>query len=569
MPKIQLSALATDMKGKSGGSVFARNKGGLYFRANPKPVQKKSYKWQGQKANFTRVSSSWRSLTNVQRVAWETMAVNYPATDAWGNEYTPSGYQLYMRLNTVLLSHELPMLSVPQMPKELPVDDDILVYSPNFEAFTPTKGASLMGFNSRNFYLLAKDFLQAASLTTTSRFSIRLMPSDKSTTLYAPGQSFPCVQLFSTDNSGFFAFITFANGGRIILTVAYNFFDESEAEASQVQTFDVTDAYSTNQLHLIFDFAFKVDFTTRLYVNGVAPTPILTTYYDAFQTDELLIGRTSGNAFAKPDALDIDEFTGTLRVGNWNNQPLGFLIASDIRFFDSDAMGRGCACTTGEDCPEDYDCRDCECYLVWDDAVSYSEVAPKLLYRGYILGNESVIYPLNHFTDNSFTNTNPGDYPSIVLTNDEDCCAPGSDCTDFTDQECQDCCCVYVGDDPWPEQTIPVTYSPFVLVTFNQGAVDDFYIGIYSSKPIGLGRSDFNNPYLLLKTSPLDGNSIDVSDEIQKYFGSVQANSKLVLDYQLINSTTGQDIKVKPKCRTKAKKSVRFKAGSELSSSVS
>ena len=566
MPKIQLSALATDMKGKSGGSVFARNKGGLYFRNNPSPVQKKSYKWASQKVNFSQVSTKWKSLSEEQRSAWELMTDNYPAKDAWGNTYIPSGFQLYMKLNTTLVSNGLEYITTPLMPQELPVSDEIDLYNPEQEAFTPTRGASLMGYQNRMFYLYAADYLDSADLTLDNHVSARFV---RNVNQQYPFRSNARVTLLSMQNDadyGIFAFIQPNSFGKCVLYVAINYQNNGGVGRSLVQQMNVDEAYNSGNMHLTFRFSVDTAVSCRVYVNGFEPEIVETSYYNDTQDSTFQKAFPSGDVISAPVALPIEHFTSPIRVGNFNKTNTPVFMVSDIRYYDADAMGQPCGCSSGTDCPESYDCQDCDCFLVWDDSVAWSEMRYQLLAKGYILGNETAITPLNNYALGVFATYSDVNIPDMRMIDDEDCCSPGSDCADFSDQECQDCCCVYVGDNEWVQPKLPITFSPIAVVTPFTLEESGYYLSVYCTKPIGLGRSDFNSPKILIATIPLDGSTADISSEIAANFPSVKANSKLVISYKLINSATGESIECKPK---KPRKNViRFHAGSELYSSV-
>ena len=119
MPKIKLSALASDIKGKANGSVFSTNSGGTYFRNNPSGGGRKSPKWDIQKNNFGSLATQWKALTQNQQEAWQDATVLYPTVNAFGDPRIPSGYELFMRLNGSLSAVGLPILDVPKSPRNV------------------------------------------------------------------------------------------------------------------------------------------------------------------------------------------------------------------------------------------------------------------------------------------------------------------------------------------------------------------------------------------------------------------------------------------------------------------
>lgn len=150
MPKIRLSALATDIKGKSGGSVFSSNAGGTYFRNNPSGGGKTSANWEKQKVNMSVLSSSWRNLSDEQKAVWEAQRSNYPTNNAFGESRLPSAYELYMRLNGVLLANGLPLLPVPLAPQSFTDLGEFEFFTPDKWAFTPQNAVVVGTFADDN-----------------------------------------------------------------------------------------------------------------------------------------------------------------------------------------------------------------------------------------------------------------------------------------------------------------------------------------------------------------------------------------------------------------------------------
>jgi hypothetical protein len=137
MPKIRLSALATDIKGKAGGSVFARNSGGVYFRNNPSGTGSKKEIAQTQKQKFGILSTQWKNLTTEQKDAWKSAVADYPTKNAFGEPRLPSGYELFMRVNGVLVGTNLPLILVPGVKRSAPESFEWYYETPENFCFTP------------------------------------------------------------------------------------------------------------------------------------------------------------------------------------------------------------------------------------------------------------------------------------------------------------------------------------------------------------------------------------------------------------------------------------------------
>lgn len=118
MPLVKYSALVTRMSGKLNGSVFAFNQGGDYFRNNKQGKGKTSDRWQQNKALWANLSTHWRNLTDEERAEWVAITPLYPTLNRFGVERTPTGYELYMRLNGAMLMNRLGNSLTPDNPEE-------------------------------------------------------------------------------------------------------------------------------------------------------------------------------------------------------------------------------------------------------------------------------------------------------------------------------------------------------------------------------------------------------------------------------------------------------------------
>lgn len=148
MPKIKFSALVSGMSGKSNGSVFGSNNGGAYFRNNTSKTKTKTALNAKRKSLFSEVSGSWRNLTSDQQNSWRNAVANYVVQNAFGDNRTPNGYELFMRLNNVRLEQGLPMLPEAPAPRSLPSLNDLELVSPDKFLYMPTFG--ITNFNLKD-----------------------------------------------------------------------------------------------------------------------------------------------------------------------------------------------------------------------------------------------------------------------------------------------------------------------------------------------------------------------------------------------------------------------------------
>lgn len=94
---------ASDIRGSQGGTVWSRNRFGLYTRNRVSPVQPRTDYQLDIRAKLQTISASWRNLTEAQRAAWRALADQVILTDSLGQPYSPTGQQLYVSCNINLL----------------------------------------------------------------------------------------------------------------------------------------------------------------------------------------------------------------------------------------------------------------------------------------------------------------------------------------------------------------------------------------------------------------------------------------------------------------------------------
>jgi len=98
--KIKFGSLVTDGRGKIGGHVASKNRGGAYLRTKVSPVNPQTAFQSVVRVLLTALSQAWRSLTSVQRAAWNSAVENFKGTNVFGDIKTPSGLNLFVRLNS-------------------------------------------------------------------------------------------------------------------------------------------------------------------------------------------------------------------------------------------------------------------------------------------------------------------------------------------------------------------------------------------------------------------------------------------------------------------------------------
>lgn len=127
MAKIKLSAMVSEMRGKLNGSVFSKNRGGAYLRTKVTPVNPQTTAQGNVRSKLTNLSQSWRGLTDAQRNAWNTAVSNFTGTDIFGDIKTPSGINLYTKINLNLANVAQSQLNLPPLPSSVGVFNSLTI----------------------------------------------------------------------------------------------------------------------------------------------------------------------------------------------------------------------------------------------------------------------------------------------------------------------------------------------------------------------------------------------------------------------------------------------------------
>lgn len=115
--KIKFGAFVVDGRGKIGGTVFSKNKGGAYAKNKVTPVNPNTVFQQAVRSVFGFISANWRGLTNAQREAWNNAVNQWQSTNIFADVITPSGKALYQKLNTALVNIGFDPLELPPSPQ--------------------------------------------------------------------------------------------------------------------------------------------------------------------------------------------------------------------------------------------------------------------------------------------------------------------------------------------------------------------------------------------------------------------------------------------------------------------
>lgn len=119
MAKIKFGMMMTDARGKLGGQVFSKNRGGAYVRTKVTPSNAQTPFQTAVRGILTFFASNFRALTDNQILAWNNAVSDFTGTDIFGDVKTPSGIDLYVKLNANLAKVGESAISNPPLPSNV------------------------------------------------------------------------------------------------------------------------------------------------------------------------------------------------------------------------------------------------------------------------------------------------------------------------------------------------------------------------------------------------------------------------------------------------------------------
>ncbi len=141
--KIKFGALVVAGSGKIGGHVAARNSSGSYLRTKVTPTNPRTVDQIAARARLGANAKEWGLITQAQRDAWNSNAVDFNSKNVFGDDIKLSGINVFSRLNNNLLLIGEPIISAPPIaesfagPTEVnlvsTVTGDVLTISPDLD----------------------------------------------------------------------------------------------------------------------------------------------------------------------------------------------------------------------------------------------------------------------------------------------------------------------------------------------------------------------------------------------------------------------------------------------------
>lgn len=113
--KMKFGAIVVDGRGKIGGHVASKNRGGAYLRTKVTPSNPNTVAQAAARARITNLSKAFGSLTTAQINAWNSAVDEFAKTDIFGDIKKPSGLNLFVKLNSNLLEAGQSVLNTPPL----------------------------------------------------------------------------------------------------------------------------------------------------------------------------------------------------------------------------------------------------------------------------------------------------------------------------------------------------------------------------------------------------------------------------------------------------------------------
>lgn len=119
MAKVKFTAFMADARGKLNGTVFSKNRGGSYTRTKVTPSNPQTSYQTVVRQRLAAFSAGFRALTAAQILAWNNAVSDFLGTNVFGDTVTPTGLQLYVKLNSNLAGIGAAAISDPPSPTAL------------------------------------------------------------------------------------------------------------------------------------------------------------------------------------------------------------------------------------------------------------------------------------------------------------------------------------------------------------------------------------------------------------------------------------------------------------------
>jgi hypothetical protein len=133
MATVKFGGGITAMSGSIAGNTFARGRFGYYVRSRTKPVNPKSAGQSQMRSIMAYLAEAWHEILDAtMRTAWETYAQAISMKNRLGETIKLTGFQMFIRSNSVILQHGNVLIDDGPAALSLPAKDptfSILAYA--------------------------------------------------------------------------------------------------------------------------------------------------------------------------------------------------------------------------------------------------------------------------------------------------------------------------------------------------------------------------------------------------------------------------------------------------------
>jgi hypothetical protein len=575
MPQIKLAQGFSDIKGKSNGSVFSRNKQGVYFRNNPSGGGKKSDKWNKQKNRFGSLSTAWKNLTVSEQQAWSDIAPLYPALNKFGDSYIASGYQTFMRLNGTINALGFPLLRTPNAPREIPNISEPDFYVPENFCFAPNRVAYLgdvqqfmldKNLNSGNVIpepvsnsvfatvaIGALDLFESNNSMDNCSFAVRFTPKSNINHVFSAGQVLPLINVGSSETQNISSYIYVQDAKTSFLCLAYFF----ENNANDPFLYFCYTPILNTLISAGFHFGLQYDGTAndsfKLYLDGVKISLVGKNWYADPSNRPAWVFIEKPSPVSVPANKNGFKDDAWLTIGFPNSNYFNLFNASDFRYI-SNANQPNTECESDADCTGYAQCYMGICVDGPDLNVPCEDWQFLMMSFGYVLGYEDVIIPLNTYSDGSFK--------SAIGVGREFSMSYVLNVSELEAFKIEN---IVFSLNFVLFQNLH-SYMPMVYLKRVDSEFSGFALNVFCTGGISAGRSLNQVPYKSIASVPFNSNAFLLSISMVKNFGSIAFDSVFEFKSYVLDTTTGFLSKAPLQVAKIPRR--RWKAGSDLSSSV-
>lgn len=104
MTQYKPSLLIGELKGSSGSTTFQKGNNASVIKRNSYKKGKSSVAKSAATSILSQVTTSWKDVTDDEKLLWATAALAWPFKDKFGTTYYGSAYQCFTAYNSILLT---------------------------------------------------------------------------------------------------------------------------------------------------------------------------------------------------------------------------------------------------------------------------------------------------------------------------------------------------------------------------------------------------------------------------------------------------------------------------------